>query len=149
MAKGRFSAQNWQDWFAKDRHERFKGEELVIGVDCAKIAFYGSIMAGSWHNFDMLYFERDEIGEVLDRFKALPFKRVVLVLEPTGTYSDALITQAQDRGMEVIRINGEKVSSADRAFDGVPSLHDGKAAYLLGRPILLRRRYLLAAPQCG
>jgi transposase len=133
MAKGRFSAQNWQDWFAKDRHERFEGEELVIGVDCAKIAFYASIMAGSWKTFDILYFEREEISAVLDGLKALPFSRVVLVLEPTGTYSDALIAQAHARDMEVIRINGEKVSSADRAFDGVPSLHDGKAAYLLGR----------------
>jgi transposase len=133
MAKGKFSAQDWKVWIAKNRHERFEGEELVVGVDCAKVAFYAAVMTGSWHTFDVIYFVRDEIGEMLDRLEALPFKKVVLVVEPTGTYSDPLISQARERGMEVVRINGEKVSSADRAFDGVPSLHDGKAAYLLGR----------------
>jgi transposase len=133
MAKGRFSAQKWKGWFSKNRHERFKGEELVIGIDCAKVAYYAAFMAGSWHDFDIVYFERDEMGVVLDMIQALPFEHVVLVLEPTGTYSDALVEQAHARGFEVRRINGERVSGADRTFDGVPSLHDGKAAYLLGR----------------
>lgn len=133
MAKGKFKAQIWKGWIEKKRYERFEGSELVVGVDCAKKAFYAAVMAHSWLTFDLLYFEREEIVDFVQSMRALPFDRITLVFEPTGTYSDVLIHQARQVGLEVVRINGSRVNSAAEVFDGVPSLHDGKAAYLLAR----------------
>ncbi len=109
------------------------GEELVVGVDGAKWAFYAAIMCGSWDKFDIVYFERDTIGAFIHGLKALGYKRVTLVIEPTGTYCDVLIEQARAQGFEVVRIAGSVVNKAGTFFDNVPSLHDGKAAYLLAR----------------
>lgn len=133
MSKGKYSAVDFQGWFFDERYERFEGDELVVGIDTAKVAFYASVMASGWEDFDVIYFERDDIPEFISQLSELPFDKVTVVVEPTGTYADGLIDQARQAEVDVVRINGSRVSKSDEVFDGVPSLHDGKSAYLLGR----------------
>lgn len=133
MAKGKFSTHVWQEWFANNRFDKFTGEEIVIGVDCGKIAFYGAVMGDSWKAFDVVYFERNDIKKFIETLKKTFSQPVTLVLEPTGTYSDPLIHQARQAGFKVVRIEGSRVNKAATVFDGIPSLHDGKSAYLLAR----------------
>lgn len=131
MSKGTYSATEFQAWFSGSQRDELKGDELVVGVDVGKIAFYASLRTDPVGPNAILYFERDEIPEFLDRLGSLGFPKTTLVLEPTGTYGDALIHQAREMGCEVMRINGDQVSGARRAFDGVDSQHDGKSADLL------------------
>lgn len=133
MAKGKFSAHVWQEWFSKIRFEKFTGEEVIIGVDCGKVAFYGAVMSGCWKVFDVVYFERNDIKKFIKTLKETFSQPITLVLEPTGTYSDPLINQARQAGFKVVRIEGSRVNKAATVFDGIPSLHDGKSAYLLAR----------------
>lgn len=133
MSQGKYSAVDYKGWFSQERFERFEGQELVVGIDAAKIAFYASVMASGWDDFDILYFERDDIKALVGKLSRLGFEQITMVVEPTGTYADGLIDQARKAGITVVRINGDRVSKAAKVFDGVPSLHDGKAAYLLGR----------------
>lgn len=132
MAQGKYSATNFQAWFDNEKAlEKFDGDELVVGVDVAKIAFYAAITQNGSDDYDVVYFERDDIREVVEAFAELEFDQVTLVIEPTGTYSDPLVEQARIAGLEVVRINGDRVADARKVFDGTNSLHDAKAAFLL------------------
>ncbi len=133
MSKGKYSAQNFQAWFSKKSDNGFSGQELVVGIDVSKIAFYAAVMSGGWRDFDVLYFERDDIPAFIARLSELDFAGVTLVLEPTGTYGDALLDQAREAGFKLIRVSGSDTHKAKALFDGVPSMHDGKAAYTLAR----------------
>jgi transposase len=59
--------------------------------------------------------------------------RLEVVMEPSGTYGDALRALFVDAGVKVYRISPKRVHDAAELYDGVPSLHDAKAAYLIGR----------------
>lgn len=54
-------------------------------------------------------------------------------MEPSGTYADALCRHLADQGMAVYRVSPKRVHDAAEVYDGVPSLHDAKAAYIIGR----------------
>ena len=133
MTNGNYSAVIFEGWFTQKKWEKFSAaNELVLGVDAAKRAFYAAVMTQKDRHFDVLYFERDQIPEFIGSLAALPFDQITLVVEPSGTYTDGLLAQARQAGIAVMRINGERVHNAQTVFDGVPSLHDGKAAYILG-----------------
>ena len=133
MSNGTYSAVDFQAWFDNDAHvEKFADvQELITGVDVAKQAFYAALTSQHTEDSDVVYFERHQISEFVDRLARLEIDAVTLVAEPTGTYSDALVEQARDAGLDVIRINGDRVANARKIFDGTDSLHDGKAAHLL------------------
>lgn len=134
MSKGKYSAIKFQAWINdQQRIEQFDEEELVLGIDVAKIAFYGAIPGQHGDDVDVVYFERDQISRVVDALSELDVETVTIVVEPTGTYSDALVDQARQAGLNVIRIAGDRVANARKVFDGTDSLHDGKSAYLLAR----------------
>lgn len=133
MSKGKYSAQDFQGWFATNSYKDLVGRELTVGIDAAKTAFYAVPMAGGWDHFDVLYFERQDIVKFVRKLSALDYDKTTVVVEPTGTYSDVLVEEARKAGLEVVRINGSKTNKAQTLFDSVPSMHDGKAAYTLAR----------------
>ncbi len=59
--------------------------------------------------------------------------QVEVVMGPSGTYGDALRWQMTERGLPAWRIGPKRVPDAAEVYDRVPSLHDAKAAYLIGR----------------
>ncbi len=64
---------------------------------------------------------------------ALPATRIEVVLEPSGTYGDSLRGFLRGLGCEIYLVSPKRVHDAAEVYDGVPSLHDAKAAYLIGR----------------
>lgn len=57
--------------------------------------------------------------------------QVIVALESTGTYGDALRQAACDAGLEVHRVSAKATSDYAEIFDGVPSAHDGKDAAIV------------------
>lgn len=55
-------------------------------------------------------------------------RELVVALEPTGTYGDALRQALSDAGLKVWRVAGKASRDYAEIFDGVPSQHDGKDA---------------------
>jgi transposase len=55
-------------------------------------------------------------------------RRLVVALEPTGTYGDALRQALQQAGLTVHRVSPKAAADYAETFDGVPSQHDGKDA---------------------
>jgi len=55
-------------------------------------------------------------------------RRLVVALEPTGTYGDPLRQALQRAGRGVQRVSPKAAADYAEIFDGVPSQHDGKDA---------------------
>jgi len=71
----------------------------------------------------------DEIGMIAERLQELGRHRpLVVAMEPTGTYGDALRQALNDVGLAVHRVSPKAASDYAEVYDGVPSQHDGKDA---------------------
>jgi len=56
-----------------------------------------------------------------------------VVMESTSTYGDSLRYQCRQAGFAIYQANAKKVHDAREIFDGVPSLHDAKSAWLIAK----------------
>ena len=56
---------------------------------------------------------------------------LVVAMESTGTYGDALRAKFAEAGLEVRRVGGKAAHDYAEVFDGVPSQHDGKDAAVI------------------
>jgi len=105
----------------------------VVGIDIAKSE---SLAVTRWQSGD---FERpwraqipEEVPVLVDRLRDLANGRPLLVaMESTGTYGDALRQALTDAGLVVHRVSGKAVHDYAEIFDGVPSQHDGKDAAIV------------------
>ena len=74
----------------------------------------------------------EELGELVSRIVALSETGpLVVAMESTGTYGDALRQALTDRGVSVERVSGKASHDYAEIFDGVPSAHDGKDAAVI------------------
>jgi transposase len=58
-------------------------------------------------------------------------RQLVVALESSGTYGDALRQALADAGVVVLRVSNKASHDYAEAFDGVPSQHDGKDAAVI------------------
>jgi transposase len=58
-------------------------------------------------------------------------RTLVVALESSGTYGDALRQALADQGLAVQRVSGKAAHDYAESFDGVPSQHDGKDAAIV------------------
>jgi transposase len=70
-----------------------------------------------------------ELGALVALLQQLrAHRKLVVALEPSGTYGDALRQALADSGFEVQRVGTKVAHDYAEVFDGVPSQHDGKDA---------------------
>jgi hypothetical protein len=72
-----------------------------------------------------------ETPERLKRLSALPWGSLRAVMESTGVYGDTRRGQLRQRGVEIHQVSAKRVHDAGEVYDGVPSLHDAKAAQVI------------------
>jgi transposase len=135
MSKRRYKSEEFKnvDW---DRVEgRIEGERVVLAVDVAKEDFVATLLDREQEALQTFHWcHPQETAEVLERMLRLgQGRRLEAVLEPSSTCGDALLWQLRQAGIAVYRVSPKRVHDAAEVYDGVPSLHDAKAAYLIGR----------------
>lgn len=116
------------DWptLAKGR----EGQKAIVGTDIGK---YEALATLCWPDGQ---FERpwlvDNPGKIRELVALLEQVRqgrqLVVAMEPSGTYGDALRQALQDATIEVQRVSPKAAHDYAEIFDGVPSQHDGKDA---------------------
>lgn len=115
--------------------EEVKGRDIVLAVDVAKEDFVAVIMGHDrqvhstikWkHPGESCFFLNLILNE-------LPYHSLKVAMEPSGTYGDSLRCQFLDQGIPVYRVSPKRCHDAAEVFDGVPSMHDAKAAAIIGR----------------
>lgn len=112
--------------FLQDRD----GQDLWVGVDVGKIELHVVL---HWAVGD---FERpwkvgnpNDLAKLIDHLRRLSVgRRLILGMEPSGTYGDALRQACADAQIIVHRVSPKVAHDYAEVFDGVPSQHDGKDA---------------------
>lgn len=113
--------------------EAHAGEQVWVGVDVGKYQLKAVVHWGE-KQFERPWSVQNplQIPLLIDHLRQLAQgRKLVLALEPSGTYGDALRQAAADAGLvglEVHRVATKVAHDYAEVFDGVPSQHDGKDA---------------------
>lgn len=113
----------------------------IVSVDVAKTKFVAAIatLAGEVLKIVKFSHPRQTLAflrmiETLRDAKLAPR----IVMEPTGTYGDALRYQCHLRGVGIEMMSPKHTHDIAEVIDGVPSMHDPKAAVALARLAAIR-----------
>lgn len=132
MTAGKYNSIHVDSVDQKEISSQLQGDTLIMGLDVAKKKEYAALGDETGRRFGVVRWnhprESTKFARLVDELK---YSRVQMVVEPTGTYVDPLRYLAYDRGWEVWRMGSKRVSDAKEIADGVPSMHDPKAAHLL------------------
>jgi transposase len=116
------------------------GQCVTIGTDIGKYEILAVLRWGRiGDRANLPVFERPwrvsnphGIRKFVGLLRALAADReLVVALEPSGTYGDALRQALADADLRVVRVSGKAAHDYAEVFDGVPSQHDGKDAALV------------------
>jgi len=135
MSKCRYQASEFKrvNW-KRLRDEVSAADRIVFAVDVAKEDFFAGVMKADRRLLvTMKWRHPEQTREVVGQLTGLGVWRVEAVLEPSGTYGDSLCGLLRSVGIAVHRVSPKRVHDAAELYDGVPSLHDAKAAYVIGR----------------
>jgi transposase len=112
------------------------GGKLVFAIDVAKVDMVAAIAAASGRVLQTISWKAPEqnhaVLAILGGFRAAGIP-VEAVMEPSGTYGDVLRHQLEQDAFPVFMVSGKRTFDAKELFDGVPSLHDAKAAAIIAR----------------
>jgi transposase len=134
MKKGRYKAThvkkvNW-DRIADQTHR----QRIVFGVDVAKEDFFAVLMKEDQSVVETLkWVHPQQTRELVAHLLELKDVHLEVAMESSGTYGDALRNYLSKSSLPVHQVSAKRVHDASEIYDGVPSLHDAKAAYLIGR----------------
>lgn len=134
MSKGRYSATKINHVDLDRLAQRFCQDTLVLCTDVAKVDMYTAFADAHGQVEHLVEWTNPDQLEALDRLvSAIGAEQVVVVLESTGTYGEPLRALAFERGWQVRLVSAKRVSDIREVYDGVPSLHDAKAATLIAK----------------
>ena len=112
------------------------GGKLVFAIDVAKVDMVAAIAAADGHVLQTICWKAPEqnpnVLTILRHFRTAGIP-VETVMEPSGTYGDVLRHQLEQDEFPVFMVSGKRTHDAKEIFDGVPSLHDAKAAAIIAR----------------
>lgn len=112
------------------------GGKLVFAIDVAKVDMVAALAAAGGHVLHTICWKAPEqnptVLAILRGFRAAGVT-VEAVMEPSGTYGDVLRHQLEQDGFPIFMVSGKRTHDAKEIFDGVPSLHDAKAAAIIAR----------------
>jgi len=112
-----------------------QGQQIIFGIDVAKEEFFAVLMKIDQSVIETIKWLHPQQTRELSEHLLGDLKCASLegVLEPSGTYGDALRHHLSTLGLSMHQVSPKRVHDAAEVYDGVPSLHDAKAAYLIGR----------------
>lgn len=133
MKKHTYRAKKVNDIDWAQVKDRTRASEAVFAIDIAKEKQFALLSTADESVSQLVYWNHPEqTPELLAQLKSLDCSFTV-VMESTGTYGDALRYQFRCLGFEVFQASAKRVSDAREIYDGVPSLHDAKAAVIITR----------------
>ena len=112
------------------------GGKLVFAIDVAKVDMVAALAAADGRVLHTICWKAPEqnptVLSILRGFRTAGIS-VEAVMEPSGTYGDVLRHQLEQDGFPIFMVSGKRTHDAKEIFDGVPSLHDAKAAAIIAR----------------
>lgn len=118
---------NWEELV-----QLLDGQALLLAVDVAKADQY-ALLANKDQSISVLIkWHLFETTGLITELKQLACP-IDIVMESTSTYGDAMRYQFRQAGFTIYQASAKRVHDAKEIYDGVPSLHDAKAACLIAR----------------
>lgn len=107
----------------------------IVGIDIAKTRQFASIVTEGEVLGTIRWEHPRESPQFITFLVELAeaSSQVEAVMEPSGTYGDALRAAIGTAGVEVFRVNPKRSHDAAEVYDGVPSLHDAKSAAIVAK----------------
>jgi transposase len=110
------------------------GGRVIFAVDVGKEEPYALVVNERLEGLVMVKWSQPlETRLVVGWLGKLGASKVEVVMEPSGTYGDALRGQLLAAGYEVYRVSPKRVHDSAEAYDGVPSRHDAKSAAIIAK----------------
>jgi transposase len=107
---------------------------VVFAVDVGKEVPFARVVKEDGEGLVTVKWKQpSQTREVVEWLGQLGARKVEVVMEPSGTYGDALRGQLLSAGYEVYRVSPKRVHDAAEVYDGVPSRHDAKSAAIIGK----------------
>ncbi len=112
-----------------------EGKAIVLGVDVAKEDFVAAIMTKEHQVIVTISWKHPSESQIfLDLIlKELRWHSLEVAMEPSSTYGDSLRAQFLGQDIDVYRVSPKRCHDAAEVYDGVPSMHDAKAAAIISR----------------
>ncbi len=110
----------------------------IVALDVAKARFVVGLATLAGEVVKLFRFEHPtETSAFLSVFAELQRgvepSKLRVAMEPTGTYGDAIRHQLHVAGAEIHMVSPKRTHDAREIFDGVPSMHDPKAAIVIAK----------------
>ncbi|MEF8799368.1 MAG: transposase [Candidatus Bipolaricaulota bacterium] len=132
MNAGKYNSIHVENLDQQEIDSQLRGNTLIMGLDVAKKKQYAALGDETGKEFGIIHWEHPrESRRFADSVEKLKSSQVQIVMEPTGSYGDPLRHLAYDRGWEVWKMSPKRVHDSKEITDGVPSIHDPKAAHIL------------------
>jgi len=114
--------------------ERTQSERLLVAIDVAKEKMVAAVLDEDERVLVTVKWshpvESEAFYDFVNRLGAE--RRLEVVMEPTGTYGDALRFHLRKRNVAVYQVSPKLVHDARELYDGVPSCHDSKSCGIIG-----------------
>lgn len=136
MKKKAYRAKNIKHFSIEKISQKLAHGKFIAAIDVAKHDFAVGIAQADGTIVEHFRFTHPKESMMfLDIMQQLKERGHLaeVVMEPTGTYGDALREQLVERGMAIFSVSPKRCHDAAEIFDGVPSLHDVKATAILAR----------------
>lgn len=135
MAKRKYRSVSVKDVRPEVLAER-GGMGLVVGIDIAKETQFAAVMSRDLEVVTTVRWEHPaetrSFLDVLERVR-VQVGDFDVVMEPSGVYGDAIRYTLEIAGFDVHRVSPKRTHDAAEVYDGVPSLHDAKAAAIVAK----------------
>lgn len=112
---------------------RLSRKEISLAIDLAKEDQYAVLADEESSVHEAMRWRHPEETPVLLEALTKLCCPVVVIMESTSTYGDALRYQFRALGFTIHQASAKRVHDASEVYDGVPSLHDAKSASILSR----------------
>jgi len=119
------------DWIQFNK--RLSGKEVSLAIDIAKEHQYAVLANEEVGVLELIKWSHPkQTPELMNALRNMGCP-VVVIMESTSTYGDALRYQFRALGFSIHQASAKRVHDASEVYDGVPSLHDAKSASILSR----------------
>jgi transposase len=140
MSKRRYRTIKCKKFDWRKLAETVFEQRVVLSIDVAKEDFFAAFVLEDKVVARVKWKHPTETREWLSGVEAIAKSgQLEAVMEPSGTYGDAVRWQLTKRGIEVYLVSPKRVHDAAEVYDGVPSLHDAKAAEIIAHLHLVKR----------
>lgn len=131
MKKHSYRSKKVNEFNWIDCHQQLQGQAVTLAIDVAKDQQY-ALLTNQGDIAHIIKWSLLETPSLIDALKHLG-SPVSVVMEATGTYGDAMRYQFRQAGFAIYQAGAKRVYDAKKIYDGVPSLHDAKAACVIAK----------------